>query len=417
MITRLLMALFAALLLGWLVPNASAQARTENVLYAFQGGSDGAGPYGGVIFDAAGNLYGTTAAGGASPCDDGCGTVFELSPAAGGGWTETVIHTFGIGTDGIQPEGALVFDAAGNLYGTTLAGGTTGLGTVFELSPDGAGGWNEQVLYNFDNSHGSEPIGSLVMDVQGNLYGSAPAGGRESGGAVFELTPGENGAWTKRNLYNFRGGTDGRYPWGNLIFDSVGNLYGATDGGGEYEGGTVYELVPPISGGGWTKRTLHNFGKGKDGLQPAQGLVLDAAGNLYGATFIGGSEGNGTIFELVPGVSGTFTYRLLHSFSASRNGIGPEGDLILDSEGNLYGTTYEGGSSGCIRAGCGTAFRLSNITGGTWEETVWDLFSAHLDGGYPAAPLVFDSIGNLYGTTGGGSGIGAYYGAVFEITQ
>ena len=209
MSTRLLMAFLGALLLGSMSPVANAQAPTENVLYAFQGGADGSRPPGGVIFDAAGNLYGTTSGG-----ENAESTVFELSPAVGGGWTESVLHTFGSGNDGREPTGGLVFDAAGSLYGATSSGGTSGYGTVFELSPAVGGGWTESVLYNFfDPTHGCQPRGAVVLDSKGNLYGSTVAGGAHSGGTVFKLTRGANGTWNETTLHSFGAGDIPTATW------------------------------------------------------------------------------------------------------------------------------------------------------------------------------------------------------------
>ncbi len=399
------------MLFSSITPAANAQAPSEKVLYTFLGGADGGYPFGGVIFDAAGNLYGTTS-GGAYVAS----TVFELSPALGGGWSESVLHTFGSGNDGFESAGRLRFDAAGNLYGTTLAGGTVGLGTVFELIPAVGGGWTESVIYNiFDVAHGYEPIGGLVFDSMGNLYGCTVGGGAHSGGTVFELTRGTNGTWSRRILHNFGAGSDGLYPLGDLVFDAAGNLYGSTDKGGAYGGGTVFVLTP-TSSGAWMEHGLHTFGKGKDGFEPTGGLVLDAAGNIYGTTGQGGAYGWGTVFELTPSLQGGWTERILHTFSGLSDGGYPNSNLIFDSAGNLYGETFEGGTAGCVRSGCGTAFKLSPIAGGGWKETILTSFSANEDGGYPTSPLVFDSAGNLYGTTGGGSGSSAQYGAVFEIT-
>ena len=218
-----------------------ASGQSEKVLYTFLGGSDGAAPhFAGVIFDAAGNLYGTTSVGGGTGCGGaGCGTVFELSPNAGGGWTETVIHTFAGGSDGETPLSGLIIDAAGNLYGTTTGAGSSS-GTVFELSPIAGGGWTHTILYTFQGGEdGLAPIGSLVFDAVGNLYGTTTEGGVyhiSPGGTVFELERRAHGTWNKRTIHSFGNGSDGYYPWGNLIFDTAGNLYGTTDQGGAHAG-------------------------------------------------------------------------------------------------------------------------------------------------------------------------------------
>ncbi len=306
---------------------------TEKVLYSF-GGADGNGPFGGVIFDAAGNLYGTTIGGGTYLA----GTAFELSPAGGGTWTEKVLWSFGNGTDGTSPAAGLIFDAAGNLYGTTQTGGTNGAGMVFELTPAGGGSWTEKVLYSFGNgTDGEQPAAGLIFDAAGNLYGTTAFGGTSSKGTVFELTPAGGGNWTEKVLLRFNV-TGGANPQAGLIFDAAGNLYGTTFGGGAYNLGTLFELTP-AGGGTWTEQVLHSFGNGTDGSGPWAGLTFDAAGNLYGTTRYGGSYGGGTVFRF-----SAHGEVLLYSFSGA-DGKNPIAGLALDAGGNLYGTTYLGGAS------------------------------------------------------------------------
>jgi uncharacterized repeat protein (TIGR03803 family) len=306
---------------------------TEKVLYSFSG-ADGNGPFGGVIFDAAGNLYGTTIGGGTYLA----GTAFELTPAGGGTWTEKGLWSFGNGTDGTSPAAGLIFDAAGNLYGTTQTGGTNGGGMVFELTPAGGGTWTEKVLYNFGNgTDGEQPAAGLIFDAAGNLYGTTAFGGTSSKGTVFELTPAGGGTWTEKVLFRFNV-TGGANPQAGLIFDAAGNLYGTTFGGGAYNLGTLFELTP-AGGGTWTEQVLHNFGNGTDGSGPWAGLTFDAAGKLYGTTRYGGSYGGGTVFRF--SAQGEV---LLYSFSGA-DGKNPIAGLALDAGGNLYGTTYLGGAS------------------------------------------------------------------------
>src|SRR5664280_840402 len=281
---------------------AAAQVQ-EKVLHNFNNdGTDGVGPRASLIFDAAGNLYGTTRIGGTY----GSGTVFELMPVAGGTWTEQVLHSFGNGADGREPVAGLILDTAGNLYGTTVAGGTYGDGTVFELTPAAGGNWTEQVLHNFnsDGTDGTNPNAGLIFDATGNLYGTTPDGGTYAYyGTVFELTPDGSGGWTERVLHSFGNGTDGSSPYTGLVFDAAGNLYGATLYGGTYgAAGTVFELTP-AGGGTWTEQVLHNFGSGTDGANPYAALVRDAAGNLYGTTNYGGTNNDGTVFEITPPVA------------------------------------------------------------------------------------------------------------------
>jgi uncharacterized repeat protein (TIGR03803 family) len=289
---------------------------TEQVLHKFSSnGTDGQYPSSGLIFDAAGNLYGATSGGGTY----GYGTVFELTPTAGGSWTEQVLYSFN-STDGAGPSG-LIFDAAGNLYGATSGGGTYGIGTVFELMPAAGGGWTEQVLHSFAGypTDGYGPSG-LIFDARGNLYGTTGSGGY-SGlciagcGTVFELKRSVSalgGGWTEQVLHSFDPpgqDEDGAGPTGGLIFDARGNLYGTTITGGPYdcvEGfgcGTVFELARSISalGGGWTETVLYLFCSQdvcSDGWWPEAGLIFDAAGNLYGTTANGGAYGAGTVFEI-----------------------------------------------------------------------------------------------------------------------
>src|SRR5271167_2273777 len=383
----------------------------EQVLHSFNGG-DGYWPFAGLIFDAAGNLYGTTYVGGAY----GEGTVFELTPAAGGGWTERVLYSFCSQrscTDGETPGAGLIFDAAGNLYGTTSGGGTgTYFGTVFELTPTAGGGWMEQVLHSFNGGDGYWPFAGLIFDAAGNLYGTTYVGGAYGEGTVFELTPAAGGGWTERVLYSFcsqRSCTDGETPGAGLIFDAAGNLYGTTSGGGTGTYfGTVFELTP-TAGGGWMEQVLHSF-NGGDGYWPFAGLIFDAAGNLYGTTYVGGAYGEGTVFELTPAAGGGWTEQVLYNFKHNgTDGYNPEAGLIFDKNGNLYSTTLAGGTYGE-----GTVFELRPTAGGDWTEEVLHSFGNGTDGYQPAGSLMFDAAGNLYGTTYGGGTYG--YGTVFELT-
>ena len=216
--------------------------------------------------------------------------VFELTPAGGGTWTEKVLYNFG-GTDGAQPAAGLIFDAAGNLYGTTAFGGTSDKGTVFELTPAGGGTWTEKVLFNFNGTGGANPQAGLIFDAAGNLYGTTFDGGAYNLGTLFELTPAGGGSWTEKVLHSFGNGTDGSGPWAGLIFDAAGNLYGTTRYGGSYGGGTVFRFSAQ------SEALLYSF-SGADGKNPIAGLVLDAAGNLYGTTELGGASNQGTVFEI-----------------------------------------------------------------------------------------------------------------------
>ena len=402
-------------------------ADNETVLYNFQHyrGTDGAYPYTGVIFDAAGNLYGTTGDGGvSSQATFRYGTVFELSPNGSGGWTEKVLHTFGRGTDGRFPSGNLSLDGAGNLYGTTASNADQFSGTVFELSPNAGGDWTETVLYRFrGGTDGAYPNGKLIFDTAGNLYGVTADGGAYGYGMAFELSPSQGGGWTETVLHNFGNGTDGQNPYG-LVMDSAGNLYGTTALGGVYnncyEGlscGTVFELSPQ-AGGGWSETVLHNFGDGTDGRRPFAGVIMDGTGNLYGTTDAGGIYNNcdgfdiscGTVFRLAPNEGGGWTETVLHSFGNGTDGQNPDAGLIFDGTGNLYGTTQSGGSYLYF----GTVFKLSPSQGGDWIETVLHSLGNGNDGAFPYyAGVVLDEDGNLYGTTA--SGGTQHTGTVFKI--
>jgi uncharacterized repeat protein (TIGR03803 family) len=374
---------------------SGAWAATEQVLYSFNG-TTGRGPSGGLIFDKAGNLYGATSEGGAH----GLGVVFELTPASGGGWTETVIHSFN-GSDGNLPTAPLVFDQEGNLYGTTSRGGTDN-GTVFELTPSADGSWSESVLHRFTGGDdGAFPLPGLAIDPAGNLYGTTYMGGRYNVGVAFELLPTSSG-WKHKVLWTF-GPKGGKWPQGGLIFDQAGNLYGTTSGGGKGLG-LVFELTPNASGA-WNETVLYVFFKGDDG-EPAGQLTFDGQGNLYGTT----GYFHGAIFKLSPTSGGAWKQTILH-YGGHKGGTGFS-SLIFDGAGNLYGAADSGGGLGFNG---GDVFRLTPTSKGLWKEKVLHSFGSANDGSTPVGGLVFDSAGNLYGTT--------YYGptnpncgTVFEVT-
>jgi len=390
-------------------------AAGEKVLHAFsESAKDGRTTVRGWAADATGNLYGTTREGGAHAS----GTVFEMTPVVGGGWTEKVLYSFTEKPpNAYYPDAGLIFDAAGNLYGTTEAGGTSNFGTVFELSPVKDGGWREKVLHSFAGADGSTPYASLIFDGSGNLYGTTEVGGAYGYGTVFELVPGTGGTWTQKVLYSFTG-THGTNPYASLILDASGNLYSTTQTGGAYGHGTVFELIPS-KGGHWTEKILHNFNN-PDGTYPSAGLIFDTAGNLYGTSVEGGTYNLGTVFELTPTGGGGWTETVLHSFGGA-DGSTPSASLVFDSAGNLYGTTGGGGTGSCgqYQGSCGTVFELTPATGGGWTETVLHDF-ARDEVYFPYAGVILDAAGNLYGTaSSGGSGKGCgkpHCGAVFELT-
>lgn len=383
-----------------------ASAQTEAILHSFTGGSDGGFPQAGLIFDSKGNLYGTTEFGGTGGGFCGtCGTAFELTPGVSGTWTETVLYAFGstASSDGVFPIGPLIFDGKGNLYGAASQGGALGGGTVFELSPGSSGTWTEKVLYNFTGgADGGFPYGGgLVFDGSGNLYGTTPSGGKYGFGTVFELIPGATGTWTEKVLHSFTGGNDGAYPYGStLILDSAGNLYGVAGQGGFHDYGVVFKLT---RGSGWAEKVLYAFPGGAGGSFPEGNLVFDSAGKLYGTALY-------IVFELTPTSSGPWTEKTLHSFTGGSDGADASAGLAFDKAGNLYGTTSSGG------AHRGTVFELIPGAGGTWTEKILHRFSSSGgDGVFPQfGTLAIDATGHLYGTTpqGGTSNNGV----VFEVT-
>jgi uncharacterized repeat protein (TIGR03803 family) len=426
---------------------ASAEWK-EKVLYSFQGGAtDGSVPVGGVVFDKQGNLYGVTSDGGG---------VYQLAPPAnkGGDWTESVSYVFKGNSkgDGATPEGGLIIDAAGNLYGTTAYGGTgncvllgsvVGCGTVYELSPpkQKGGAWTETILYSFPTSkQGYFPNGNLVFDTAGNLYGATTFGGTKGTdcdkfyggqcGVVFKLSPPKTkgGKWTEKVLHNFASGTDGANPNGGLVLDGKGNVYGTTYIGGydcphnSGQGcGTVFELASPtMNVGAWTEAVLHRFKRNaSDGGNPTAGLRFDGVGNLYGTTLNGGPGQYGTVFYLKPPSKGTgpWVETVLHSFNDNQQGAGPEGSLIFDTHGDLYGTT----AIPTNRSAQGNVFRMRPPTpkGKSWAFSVIYTFIGNPDGANPTAALIFDSKGDLYGTTqfgGTGQSCEGGCGAVYEVS-
>ncbi len=390
----------------------SAQAQTYTVLHYFADGQDGGFPFAGLSIDAAGNLYGTTTEGGNNTaCQGGCGTVFKMSQRSSG-WTFSPLFLFNQ-SGGAYPAGRLIFGRDGRLYGTTERGGSgcssTGCGVVFAMQPPATFChsvtcyWSEDVLYQFagGTNDGSEPTGDGVFDQAGNFYGTTFDSGASGVGTVYELSP-SGGGWTESVLHNFSG-LDGANPYGGLAIDPSGNLYGPTKLGGTCQNcGLVYELTH--SGAGWTETVLQNF-DGVDGIQPLGGLILDASGNIYGTTDSGGigAGSGGEIFELTQS-GGSWTLDLLYGYPAGRGG--PWCDLVMDSSGNIYGTTSQGGIFDA-----GTIFKLTN-SNGNWIQTTLYNFNGN-QGSSPHGSLALDANGNLYGTAyGGGMGTGV----VWELT-
>ena len=447
---------FAIRLLGLfmvvLVLGASASAEwKEKVLYSFQGGAtDGALPAGGVVFDGAGNLYGATTQGFGFCPPAQCGSVFQLVPPVkkGDPWTETVLHVFTGNGDGDTPIGGLVIDSAGNLYGTAGYGGTgncvllgtkVGCGIVYEMTPPQSkgGAWKESVLYSFQGGKdGYLPVGNLTFDRAGNLYGATQFGGGFGScdapfyqycGTVFELSPPtkKGGKWKEKVLHSFKNGTDGANPNGALAFDGKGAIYGTTYAGGNQSCrtdtsvgcGTVFALQPPAKrGGAWTEKIRHRF-DGEDGSNPAASVVFDGNGNLYGTTFFGPPNGFGLIFELKKpsGKSTSWTEMVLRLFNNESNGGSPISGLVFDAIGDLYGTASAGDE---FRGGNVFRMKPSGETEGDWTLTVLYGFMGHPDAAHPAASLVFDKAGHLYSTTqwgGTGQSCQGSCGTVFEL--
>lgn len=422
--TRRSLALFAALAAAAITSNltVNAQAQTESILYKFPGGRSGENPSGPLIFDSDGNLYGTTPNGGG-----GGGTVFRLSYSSSTSkWTETVLRSFSSGALGQTVAPGVVMDAAGNLYGATALGGDSsvtcdgvaGCGIIFELSPSPSGPWKETILHRFTGgADGALPTGQLLLDGAGNLYGTAAYGGNLTActfspagcGVVFKLSP-STGGWRESVLFTFNK-TDGWEPQNGLVFDAAGNLYGTAEGGGSNSNGVAFQLTPTASGP-WNENILFPFA-GSNG-SPINGLVIDSSGNLYGAAqeYGGGcpQEGAcGSVYELSQ-TGGTWTQNVLWQFEGLERNDGAEPQYITLSGGNIYGVTFDGGVSTkqiCdkTQGGCGTVFELTPSSG-SWTETVLYNFNGYpADGAIPESALAVDASGNLYGTTfSGGEG-------------
>ncbi len=402
--SRLQLPTISIMLLCALMMTPRLQAQTFTVLHNFSGAGDGADPLSGLTPDRGGNLYGTAYAGGVnSPA----GTVFKLTHS-GSGWLLNPLHEFSEnGNGGANPAGGVIFGPDGNLYGTTFNGGGTGsFGTVYRLQPPSSACksalcyWTETVLYRFaSGADGHQPSGNLIFDQAGNIYGTTEAGGTGGYGTVFKLTH-AGGNWTESVLYSFMSGQDGNEPSNGVVIDQAGNLYGTTPYGGinhcQLGCGTVFELTP--SGSGWTEQILYRFQGTPDGQRPYAGLIIDSLGNLYGATYEGGN-GGGTVFELSPS-GGSWNYQILSSLSGSENG--PYANLTMDPAGNLYDTTIIPG----------TIFKLSR-TGGGWTYSDLHDFSGN-DGAYPRGSVRLDNQGNIYGTTSMGGADGQ--GTVWELT-
>jgi hypothetical protein len=421
--TVLIRLLTTALVLVIALSTPTAAQNGEAVLHNFQLGADGGNAYGPLVADASQNLYGVTYAGGEGNCTyngfpSGCGTVYELTRLQGGGWVENIIYAFQGGSDGAFPLSGLVFDQVGDLYGTTSAGGISstclsgyqGCGTVFKLTPPSQPGgvWTEAVVYQFTGgSDGSYPRSVLILDQVGNLYGTTNDGG-DGYGVVFELTPlASGGNWIETTLHTFgnhRG--DGAYPIAGLVLDETGNLYGTTAAGGSThcsDGcGIVFQLQPPGSpGGSWTEKVAYAFQGGADGDSPSGDLIL-VRGAILGMAGAGGAYGQGNVFEIAPSSRG-FSETVLYSFQGGNDSAYPFAGLTVDAAFNLYGSTEGGGGCEDNPGGCGTVFQLTapGSPGGAWTERVLHAFPSVSHGLYPVGSLLLDE-GWLFGVTAQG---------------
>jgi len=352
----------------------------------------------------------------------------------------SVLHTFNGKAEGGQPYGAVIFDSAGNVLGTTSVAGNPndcsldgGCGVVFRLSASTSGLWPETVIYNFLPSTGGTPTGTLLLNSAGDIYGVVETGGgaplcggaAQGCGLVWELSPIASG-YQESALQIFDNGSDGGIPYSAVIADAAGNLYGTTTSGGNTSAcggfgcGVVYRLSPN-GAGGYAETVLYTFNDGSDGSSPYASLIMDTAGNLYGTTFQGGhfskicAQGCGVVFELSPSASGAWTESVIHAFQGNPDGVGPIGGVVLDASGNLWGTTGYGGSHGY-----GTVFELTPQSS-AWKETLLHSFTGGSDGNGPFASVTLDSAGNVYGTTNAGGNLNACStggcGVVFKLAK
>jgi uncharacterized repeat protein (TIGR03803 family) len=402
----------AGLIFSWPLSAQSAQLKVLHNFAAFGSTNDGSIPYGPLVLDAKGNVYGVTIDGGnGCDADYGCGTAFELSPLRNGNWRETILHEFA-STDG-SPWSALIFDATGNLYGTAM-GGVSGSG-AYELSP-GSEGWIFSVLY----ADGAGP--GLLMDNLRNLYGAIGPGDYFGLGAIGELSPGSSG-WTYTQLYSFTCDPtcgNGYNPPAPPIWDGRGNLWGTMTMGGtgqpaciSGEGCGVIFAMTPNGDGTWSYHVMHLFAASiYDGQRPYGSLVMDSAGNFYGSTWLGGRYNNGTIFKFSH-ASGKWKETILYDFPNCHVGCQADGTLAMYGAGNLYGTA-DGGMNSCDGLACGVVFKLAPQTNGTWRYSMLYNFNITSGGVSPFYGVILDSRGNLYGVT---SSFGKYGGGTaFEIT-
>jgi uncharacterized repeat protein (TIGR03803 family) len=378
---------------------AWATSKTTQI-YSFTGNAGGEYTDTELARDNAGNLYGTSVQGGAF----GSGTVFKVTPAG----VHHVLYSFTGGADGGEPYKGVTLNANGDLIGTAVTGGggscEGGCGVVFKVSYSG-GVWTQSVLHTFTGADGSGPGSPVSVDRNGNVYGTTPTGGKFSVGVVYQLTPGQAG-WTFQVIHNFTGGADGAGgSAGRLLIDSAGHLYGVCTVGGVTGFGTVYKLA--LVNGTWRFTTLYAFKDQPDGASPYGALILDRQGNLYGTTYYAGANDLGTVYRLSY-ANGTWTESVLYSFKGGTDGASPISSLVRDAAGNLYGTTSDGGAASCV---CGVIFKLAPGSNGTWTESVAYSFLGTPKPGFAYNGMVPDWKGNFYGATvhGGTTNDGAIY--------
>lgn len=396
---------------------SAAQTAKFKVLHNFGSANDGSVPYGPLLLDPKGNLYGVTIDGGTGQCSDyGCGTVYKLTPVSGGGWKEDILHSFNAGSDGSAPWGGLLFDSSGNLHGTLSGDLSFAADGAFELSPN-PGGWVNTMLYNGYAGPG------LVFDKAGNLYGTI--GGGDSGfGALGKLSP-NSGGWTYAQLYSLcdQSGCPGGYASpAPPVWDTKGNLWGTMTEGGinsapcftSFGCGIIFEMTPD-GDGTWAYSVMHEFASSStDGQWPYGSLVRDAAGNFFGSTWLGGAYNHGTVFKFAL-INGKWQESVLYDFPSCIQGCMVEGMLAMDKAGNLYGTADGGtGTPSCGGFACGVVFKLAPEKDGHWKYSVLYNLTETTGGVQPFYGVILDGEGNLYGVT---SSSGKYdAGTAFEIT-
>ena len=392
---RILVVCAAIALLG----TAAWAANTTKLIYSFAGDADGEYTDTELVMDSAGNLYGTSVQGGTYAS----GTVFQVTPEG----VHTVLYNFTGGADGGEPYKGVTLDAQGNLYGTAVTGGggscEGGCGVVFKLTNSG-GVWTQSVIHAFTGADGSGPGSPVSIDKHGNVFGTTPTGGKYSMGVIYVLQP-MGSSWKFRVVHAFTGGTDGAGGSASrLLIDGLGNLYGVCTVGGVNGLGTVYEVS--LVNGQVKFSTLYAFKLPPDGALPYSGLIFDRLGNLYGTTYYAGANGMGTVYKLTRG-NGTWTESVLYSFQGGTDGANPISSLVADVSGRLYGTTSADGAS----CGCGTIFKMTRGSSGNWTERPVYRFPGTPNAGTAYNGLVGDGAGHFYGATvnGGTADDGTIY--------